>query len=162
MPQAQLPIFPSGSTAITPELAVERRDNRVVYFNGQLPVFLHEADDLGSFRMFTSQLIINGTATQGQIAKAFGVPLVTIKRSVKRYREGGAGAFFTPTPPRKGSKLTPERLLEVQKLLDEGQSVPQIHQAVGVLKSTLHKAIDDGRLKASFKKKQTAPMSRQR
>ena len=84
MPQAQLPIFPSGSTAITPELAFERRDKQVVYFNGQLPVFLHEADDLGSFRMFTSQLIINGTATQGQIAKAFGVPLVTIKRSDKR------------------------------------------------------------------------------
>ena len=152
MPQVQLPIFPSGTTFLTPELAFELREGQVVYFNGHLPVFMHPANDLASFRMFTTQLILNGTATQGQIAKAFGVPLVTIKRGVKRYREGGAKAFFASTAPRRGSQLTPERLIEVQKLLDEGESVPQIHLALGVLSSTLHKAIQHGRLKKSVKK----------
>src|ERR1035437_682276 len=83
MPQVQLPLFPSGTTLITPELAFERRDNQVVYFNGHLPVFTHAVDDLSSFRMFTSQLIVNGTTSQRQIVKAFGVPLVTVKRGVK-------------------------------------------------------------------------------
>ena len=37
--------------------------------------------------------------------------------------------------------------------LDEGQGVPAISKQTGVMKSTLHKAIDDGRLKAPAKKK---------
>ena len=56
MPQVQLPIFPAGATPITSELAFECRDGQVVYWNGHLPVFTHEANDLGSFRFFTTQL----------------------------------------------------------------------------------------------------------
>src|SRR5512137_1648957 len=133
MAQVQLPLFPSGTTLITPELAFERRDNQVVYFNGHLPVFTHAVDDLSSFRMFTSQLIINGTASQGQIARAFGVPLVTVKRGVKRYRQGGAKLFFSPPAKRVGHRLSPERLERAQELLDEGWSVSEIGRQLGVL-----------------------------
>jgi len=153
MPQVQLPIFPAGTTHITQELAFEQRDGEVVYFNGHLPVFTHAAKDLGSFRLYTSQLILNGTASQGEIVRAFGVPLVTVKRSVKRLRQSGAEAFFRPAARRSGSKLTPERLAQCQGLLDQGQSVPQISEQSGVKRSTLHKAIDQGRLKQAVKKK---------
>jgi transposase len=102
--------------------------------------------------MFTSQLIVNGTASQGEIVKAFGVPLVTVKRGVKRYRQGGAKLFFTPPVKRTGHKLTPERLEQAQQLLDEGRSVPEVSRELGVLASTLHKAIDDGRLRRALKK----------
>ena len=155
MPQVQMPIFSAGVTHITPELGFEKRDGRVVYFNGHLPVYMHDVADLGAFRLYTSQLIINGTATQRQIVEAFGVPLVTVKRCVKRLREEGAGAFFKPAQRREGSKLTPERLTQAQGLLDGGRSVPEISREMGVLKSTLHKAIDDGRLKQRVKKKRT-------
>lgn len=153
MAQVQMPIFPVGVTPITPELAFEQRDGRVVYFNGHLPVYLHDVEDLGAFRLYTSQLIVNGTATQKQIVEAFGVPLVTVKRCVKRLREAGAGAFFKPAQRRQGSKLTAERLAQAQGLLDGGRSVPEISREIGVLKSTLHKALDDGRLKQRIKKK---------
>ena len=153
MPQVQLPVFPEGTTQITPELAFQKRDGRVVYFNGHLPVYTHPAEDLGAFRLYTSQLIVNGTATQRQIVEAFGVPRVTVKRCVKRLREQGAGAFFKPAVRKGGSKLTPEVLAQAQGLLDGGRRVPSISQELGVLKSTLHKAIDDGRLKQSAKKK---------
>lgn len=152
MPQVQLPLFPVGTTAITSELAFERRDGQVVYFNGQLPVFTHPVEDMASFRFFTTQLIVNGTATQGQIVKAFGVPLTTVKRCCQRYRKGGASAFFKPRARRQGHRLTPERLAQAQALLEEGQSVPEISAQLNILVSTLHKAIDAGRLK-QFKKK---------
>jgi hypothetical protein len=48
----------------------------------------------GDVSVFSSQLVINGNATQAQIARAFGVPLVTVKRYVKLYRHGGAAALF--------------------------------------------------------------------
>jgi hypothetical protein len=156
MPQVQLPIFPEGTTSITSELAFQKRDGNVVYFNGHLPVFIHEAEDLGAFRLYISQLLVNGTATQQQIVKAFGIPLVTVKRCVKRLREQGSGGFFRPAERKAGSKLTPERLAQAQQLLDQGRSVPSISQGLGVLKSTLHKAIDDGRLKQCAKKKSPA------
>lgn len=128
----------------------------MVYFNGHLPVFTHGAQDLASFRLFTSQLIINGTATQGQIVRAFGVPLTTVKRCVKKYRQSGAKAFFAPLPKRHGHKLMPERLSQAQALLDQGESVPAISEQLGVLATTLHKAIDAGRLRQV--KKKTPPL----
>lgn len=147
MPQIQLPVFPASSTAITPELAFEQRDGQVYYFNGHLPVFTHPVGDIASFRFFTSQLIGNGSASQSQISKAFGVPLVTVKRACKKLRLEGASAFFRPTPPRQGHKLTDELLAQAQALLDEGMEVPSIGQLLGVLPNTLHKAISYNRLK---------------
>jgi transposase len=152
MPQVQLPIFPHGTTHITAELAFERREDQVVYFNGHLPVFTHRTDDLASFRLFTTQLLVNGTATQGQIVKAFGVPVRTVKRYVRRYRDHGAASFFKPPSKHRGHRLTPERLAQAQGLLEEGRSVPQISAELGVLATTLHKALDDGRLRAIKKK----------
>ena len=110
MAQAQSPIFPEGTTLITPELAFERRGDQVVYFNGQLPVFTHEQDDLATFRMFTTQRIVNGTASQVQIAKTFGLSLTAIKRCVKKFRERGSKAFYHAPAKRQGRKLNPEGL----------------------------------------------------
>ncbi len=152
MPQLQLPVFPAGTTAINEEIAFERRADQVVYFNGHLPVFTHTTEDVASFRFFTTQLIVNSTASQGEIVKAFGVPLTTVKRCCRLYRERGASAFFKPPARRQGHRLTPEKLAEAQALLDQGQTVPAISAQLGILTSTLHKAIDDGRLK-QFKKK---------
>jgi len=50
-------------THITSEIAFERREGKVCYFNGHLPVFIHECEDLAAFRLFSSQLVINGNAT---------------------------------------------------------------------------------------------------
>jgi hypothetical protein len=80
MPHVQLPIFAEGLSHITAEIGFEQRDGKVYYFNGHLPVFVHDKDDLATFRLFSSQLVINGNATQAEIARAFRVPLVTVKR----------------------------------------------------------------------------------
>ena len=152
MPQVQLPVFPVGTTAISSDLGFERQGQQIVYLNGHLPVFTHEVDDLESFRFFTSQLIANGTASQTQIATAFGVPLITIKRYCQLLREQGAAAFFHPPPRQRGHRLTPERLVEVQALLDEGLRVAEISHRTGLLATTLRKAIKHGRLKPPKKK----------
>ena len=72
MPQMQFPFFPEGVTHITELLAFARQDGQVTYFNGDMPLFVHEASDLASFRMITAQFVVNGCATQAQIARAFG------------------------------------------------------------------------------------------
>lgn len=146
MPQMQLPIFPSHCTPITNELAFLERDGQVWYFNGSLPVLSHQVDDIASFRLHTSQFIANGLASQGQIAKAFGIPLISVKRACRTLKEKGAHGFFVSPARKKGHKLTPEKLVEVQDLLDRHWEVTVIAQEVGVLANTIHKAIRAGRL----------------
>ncbi len=152
MPQLQLPVFPVGSTEINSDLAFECRDNEVTYFNGHLPVFRHAAEDLASFRFFTAGLIVNGSATQSEIVKAFGVSLTMVKRCTKKYRQSGGKAFFAPPPRRSGTQLTAQRLVQAQQLLDGGLRVPEVSRQLGVLATTLHKAIQSGRLVVRKKK----------
>jgi transposase len=153
MPQLQLPIFPDGLISITEDLAFQREAGKVVYFHGLLPVFQHDETDLKSFRMFTSQLIANGTARQRDIVQAFGVPLATVKRYMKVHREQGCAGFFRLPRRRSASVLTPEVKQRAQALLDEGQSVPEVSRAVGVAGTTLHKAMHAGRLHEIKKKR---------
>lgn len=153
MPQLQLPVFPAGATEIAAEMAVQKQDGRVFYLYGHLPVFQHDEQDLKSFRMFTSQLIVNGTVKQKDIVRTFGVPLITVKRSVKLYRERGAEGFFQPkVRKRSGRVLKGDVLKRARTLLEEGWSVPEVARELGVLANTLHKAIRAKRLPAVQKK----------
>ncbi|HXJ56842.1 MAG TPA: hypothetical protein VNU68_09275 [Verrucomicrobiae bacterium] len=148
MPHVQLPIFPAGSVEINADLACRTEAEQVVYFNGHLPVFTHAKNDLASFRLFTSQLIVQGSATQGHVAKAFGVPLVAIKRATKLYRERGAAGFFVPKGRREGSKLNADKLEQARALLVQGHPLAVVSRHTGVLTDTLRKAIQAGRLPA--------------
>ena len=146
MPQMQLPIFPAGLTAITHQIGFQCESGKVVYFYGHLPVFQHEAGDVQSFRLFTSQLIEQGTVRQVDIAKAFGVPLIAVKRYSKLLREKGTRGFFAPKSLRSAPVLTEEVLRQAQTSIEAGQSIPEIGRALQVRADTLHKAIRAGRL----------------
>jgi transposase-like protein len=152
MPQLQLPIFPAGTTAITSEVAFDCQEGRVTYLNGHLPVFQHGQDDLPAFRLFTSQLVVNGTVSQAEIARAFQVPAKTVKRYVKRLREGSSKSFFETPRRRSASVLKGEMKAQAQTLLDEGRAVPEVARKLGVLPNTLHKAIRTERLHQPKKK----------
>ncbi len=153
MPQLQLPIFPSGSKCIAEGIAAECRDKQVVYFSGLLPVFHHAEDDLQSFRLFTSQLIDMGVVRQVDIVNAFGVPLPTVKRYLKLLRDHGPKVFFAEKPKRRAaSVLTDEARQAVERLIEEGKSVPEMAEISGVKANTLHKAMRAGRLPRAKKK----------
>jgi hypothetical protein len=94
MPQLQLPVFVEGTHLITPNLGYQREGDEVVYLHGMMPVFLHKVDDTASFKMIVSQFYINGNAKQAQLVRAFGIKPLSLKRWVKKYREGGPKAFF--------------------------------------------------------------------
>ena len=152
MPQVQLPLFPAGCVEINRDLACRIEGDSVIYFNGHLPVFTHSKNDLASFRLFTSQLIVQGSATQGHIAKAFGVPLVAIKRATKIFHQRGSAGFFAPPPRREGTKLNAQKLEQARGLILLGHRLVVVSQQTGVLLDTLRKAIKAGRLPAPKKR----------
>ena len=87
-------MFPSDVTEINELVSFAKREGTVYYFNGPMPVFSHAESDRPSFRMFTSQLVLNGNCTQAQIVRAFGIRAISMKRYVKQYRQSGAAGFF--------------------------------------------------------------------
>jgi transposase-like protein len=156
MPQAQLPFFPSGVTLINSNLAFEKKDGVVTYFNGTMPVFSHDEKDIKTFRMITSQFYVNGNATQAEICRAFGIPAITVKRAVKKYLEEGPAGFYRSRTPRGATVLTEAVLKEAQSLLNEGNTVGEIADRLDIKKNTLDKAVLANRLVKPGKKKQTA------
>ena len=153
MPQLQLPIFPAGVTEINGQIAVQKEAGRVCYIHGHLPVFQHAEQDVRSFRMFTSQMAVSGTVKPKEIVKTFGVPMITVKRYMKVYRDQGAKGFFEAKPRHSSASVLKAEVLEqAQQLLDEGRSVPEVAEALQVLANTVHKAIRAGRLRGSPKK----------
>lgn len=153
MPQIQLPMFPDGVSHITSELAFMKESGRVTYFNGQMPVFVHDEDDVRTFRLITSQFCVNGNAKQSEIARAFGVSLISVKRAVKCYRDQGPEGFYAPRVHRGPAVLTPTVVAQCQALLDEGQEVSQVASELGLKRDTLAKAVAAGRLHKGLKKK---------
>ena len=152
MPQIELPIFPEGVTHITPVLAFSKQDGRVTYFNGSMPVFVHDEEDVASFRMITAQFCVNGNAKQAEIVRAFGVTKISLKRAVKRYREEGPKGFYTPPKRRGPAVLTPAVLAEAQQLLAEGLEPSEVADRLDIKRDTLAKAVRAGRLHKPAKK----------
>ena len=98
MPQMQLPLFPAGVTEINNRIAVQKEAGTVYYIHGHLPVFQHAEQDVRGFRMFTSQMIVNGTVKPKEIVRAFGVPMITVKRYVQVFRKRGTEGFYVAKP----------------------------------------------------------------
>jgi transposase-like protein len=155
MPQMLLPIFTREVTLINPLIGFAKRDGRVYYFNGQMPIFVHDESDLDSFKMFMAQLYVTGSATQSEINNAFGLNAINMKRWAKRYREGGPGAFYKRERKRKPQVMTPEIIDTAQALLDEAHTRKEVAEQLELKVDTLRKALREGKLRQNkdFKKK---------
>ncbi len=94
MPQTRLPLFPEDIELVNNYIGVQKKNSIVYYFNGAMPVFQHAEKDYASFRLFTSQLVVNGNAKQVEIVRTFNVSAISVKRWVKKYRKEGAASFF--------------------------------------------------------------------
>jgi hypothetical protein len=148
MPQMQFPIFPTGVAYINSSLAFIRKEGTIYYFNGNMPVFHHEENDVNSFRMITSQFYLNGVVSQSEIIKAFGVPSISVKRAVKIYRTEGPSGFYKEHKKGGGPRiLKPDVIREVENLLEQGEDVKDIAANLDIKLDTLQKAIRTGKIK---------------
>ena len=153
MPQMQFPFFPEGVTHITPLLAFSKQDGRVTYFNGAMPVFSHDTEDIDTFRMITAQFCVTGNTRQVDIIRAFGISKISIKRAVKLYRKEGPKGFYATRKTRGAAVLIPQMLEQAQQLFDEGLETPEVADQLGIKRDTLSKAVRAGRLHKHAKKK---------
>ena len=152
MPQTLLPIFPAESTPINEIVSFEKRDGKVWYFLGGAPLFTHGEKDYESFSMITSQMVVMGQCRQVDIIKTFGVSIISVKRHVKKYREGGPGAFYKKRKEKRPTVWKPAVLNQAQELLNEGKTRKEIEELLEIKRDTLYRAIRSGILVEHKKK----------
>jgi transposase len=146
VPQALLPLIPDGATQVNTLVSIVRESGQWTYFVGVFPVFAHREDDRRSFRMFTAQLVCQGVCRLTEIIKTFGVSKNSVLGSVKKYREEGVAAFFSPRRGRGPTVMTNEVTAKAQELLQGGLSRQEVAKELGIKDDTLRKAINQGRL----------------
>ena len=152
MLKMQLPLFPPELTFINRQISFQKKDGKIYYFHGLFPLFSHEESDLQSFRLITSQLVVSGNVKQIEIAKAFGVTYISVKRSVSTLRNKGPEGFFKKeAKARTPHVFTDEVVKKVQGYLDKEYSPSEIAEKLNLKANTIRKAIQSGRLR---KKKQ--------
>ena len=152
MPQMHFPIFPNDVTTITSHISFKKEDGKIVYFDWQMPIFTHDEDDFRSFRMFTSQLCVNGNAKQVDIIRAFGVTKNSVLRAVKLFKEKGPPGFYAKKKGRGASVLALGVLEKAQQLLDQGMDRTGVARELNIKSNTISKAVGDGRLHEVKKK----------
>jgi len=105
--------------------------------------------------MFTAQLICQGMCKQAEVVRCFGVSKNSVYRSVKKYQQGGADAFFKPRKGRGGSVLTDEIKAHAQQMLNVGKDKKDVAAELNIKYDTFCKAINQGRLSEPTKSKPT-------
>jgi predicted transcriptional regulator len=155
MLKIQLPLFPPELTFVNKQISFQKRDGRIYYFHGLFPLFSHEESDLKSFRFITSQLVVSGNVKQIEIANAFGVSYISVKRNVKRLREEGGEGFFKKAKDRSPHVLTDEVVEKIQEFLDADYTPSEVAKKLDLKANTIRKAIQAGILR---KKKQKTTM----
>lgn len=152
MPQLHLPLFPFGATAITPAISFVRTETTICYFQYDMPISSHSIDDRAAFKLTMAQLNIYSGVKQAVLARAFAIPPITIKRSVKCYKTRGIGGFFIPPARRGAVVLTPAVLAQAQSLLDADTPLSGVAAQCNIKIDTLRKAIAAGKLHHNLKK----------
>jgi transposase-like protein len=116
-------------------------------------VFTHGEKDIATFRMITSQFCVSGYAKQSDIIRAFGVTSISMKRSVKLYREKGTKGFYVPRVTRGAAVLVDSVVAQIEELLAGGASEAEVARKLELKLNTLQKAIRAGRVRMPAKKK---------
>ena len=136
MPQEINPIFLNDLQMINIALSYQlnSENKSVYYFVNSLPIFSHDSKDYSSFRMISSQLIVNGICTNVEIQQAFGVTKTSVCRGVSKFKESGVASFYAAPGRRKGPVMTPEILTSAQVFLDDGFSRLEAAQELNIKK----------------------------
>lgn len=151
--QLRLPRYHDAPVHVSDAVSVVRKDGMVWWFHQGMPLGAHAESDVASFRHQSSMLCDSGACALVEVERAFGVSAISVKRALKLYRAGGARSFFERKKTvRADPVMTPQRLLEIQALIDQGLSDRQIAERLGLKRDTIYRTVKAGRLHRPEKK----------
>ena len=147
MPQLMLQGFPDGAIRIGGVLSVLKKEGLVTYFVGADNYFSHAVADAAGQRFIIASLIANRHVRVCEVeSSSLGIPRRTLMHWIRQLDEKGPGSFYRPHPGRGSAVMSPEKIMECQRHLNAGNSIPEAARLTGVNESTLRKAVSGGRV----------------
>jgi len=147
MHQTFLPVYPKDTKMINSDIGIKNIGEKILYFNGGMPIYQHHVNDYKSFRYITSQMIDLKTVRHVEIISSFKVSKESVNRWLRIYRQEGAIGFFREKKvTKKGTTLTDDMLLKAQALLNFGKTPKEIGEELDIKPDTIRKAINSHRL----------------
>ncbi len=147
MLQSQLGFLPEGAIIVGKHLAVVHQHGQVEFANASGPIYTCAEDDRLGLRLAQGMFSELNLAGATALARALGVDQSTVHRNRAAYREGGVQALSEERGPRGGYKLTEDKRVHAQGLLDAGRSLRAVAKAVGVSEGTVRYAVRQGQLR---------------
>ena len=151
---ARLALVPPDALIVSDSLAIHFDNDRVVFFDPAGPIFSCRRNDHVSLRAGAVFSVQSGLAGLGAVAKALSVHRTTIYRAMRQFEESGVHGLAPKLRGPKGPhKLTAAVRRQARKLLDQGTSIRQTAERVGMSERGLRHAIDRGLLDAAASKR---------
>jgi transposase len=133
---------PEGVVVINARCRVQEREGyRVVSVSGLPLAHFAAGDGVGEAYAMVS-LVDLGWARQGEVARAFGCDVRTVRRHQRRFEEGGLAALGRPRGfPRGQSRVSPSRREAVDRWKAEGVSNREIARRLGIDEKAVRKLV---------------------
>jgi transposase len=149
MNQLLLPLFPTDTQLLTPNIGVREYEGFVHYLLNGLPIYSHSKTDHLRFRYITSHLQLQGLCKNQDVVDLFHVSHDSVRRWKKKLSEEGESAFFGVPEGRHGHswKLLPDVKERIQSELDKGKSAYSIAKKEGISEGSIRYWIKQGQLK---------------
>ena len=132
---------------INENLSVVNKDDRLYFFNGSGPIYCCGTDDKAGIRLAEGMFVTLQIARPTELARALGVDQSTVHRNRKKYQDKGVGAFRDKQVIREAYKVTQDKCIQAQQLLDSGHSLTDTAKKIGVSEGAIRYTINQGRLR---------------
>src|SRR5487761_1871054 len=145
--QVPLPLLPRDAAQIAPGVGVVAGPDGggVVRVHG-LATFAWDAGDEAARRLAAVQLVQLKAASQMQVALAFGVIPVSVRRWANALAGAGVAALVPAVKgPQRASKLTPQVIGQIRELDRQGTGKAAIAAAAGVSESSVRTVLRPAR-----------------
>jgi transposase len=128
-----LPLHPAGSKTVNEAVDLVENDEGGVVFLSGIAAWCWNANDTVGRRVGAVSLIEVGAANQLEVAAAFGVHDLTLRRWRDSWRRDGINGLVPEAlGPRRASKLTDEVIADIVAMRDDGTSIADIATRVGI------------------------------
>jgi len=151
MLQTCFPYTSKNTIYINDILAMDRRDEEIVFFTASGPVYSFQKNDKFAKRLGQGIVVSLNLATPSKLAKALGINQTTVSRNVQIYKDKGPEGFIDSRSDRSPYKLTKEKQQVVKRLLDKGSTITVAAAEVGVSEGCVRTALRNGLIERKVK-----------
>lgn len=146
--QQSLPLEYTQAIKLNAELTLFRNGDDFFLFNPAGPIYSGSERDVQGKRIIIAALHSLKLASAPALADAFGVSQATVYRNAKTYREQGVSDLLTKSRGhRSAHKLTQEKQIEAQQLLNKGYTNTKVATHLGITEGTIRNALKRGWIK---------------